>query len=500
MSKNSFDSKVQAEGKMVQFKKKGQVSSSTFPLIDVLLGPILFCISLTLLPSGMFPYAAKGAIGTLLWMGFWWIKRPVHIGITGFIPIVVCALFDFIPVSKILPSYSSPIIMLILGADMLTVSWALWGLDKRISLKALSLIGSNVKQQIVVWFVVPVVLSIFLPNVVVTAIMVPIAVAMLKFVGLGDDIGNNQIATAILLAIAWGAGLGGFGSPLGGAMNLLTIEYIEKMVIHREYMYFTWVIRMLPILAVCTIVVIGYLLTMKFEQNTIPGSKDFFVREYKALPPVSRAEKWNIFLFLLATGLAFFRPMYKSLIPSFAPAFAFLICGLSTFMIPSGSDNKPISTWKYACPKLMWGLYFLFGGGIALGKLISLSGAGDVISQIITRLPLSGGFLTIVIFVILGSFLSNISSDTAAVAISIPIIINVVQAMGLNPMAYIYITSAACNLAFILPTSVRAIPVGYGLDPGKLLSKGGMALVLACLATILLGFFLTTYWAGFSLA
>ena len=51
---------------------------------------------------------------------------------------------------------------------------------------------------------------------------------MLQFIG-EENIKNSKLAVPILLAIVWGAGIGGFGSPLGGAANLVAISYLEKL-------------------------------------------------------------------------------------------------------------------------------------------------------------------------------------------------------------------------------------------------------------------------------
>src|SRR6056297_334972 len=147
-------------------------------------GPLMFFLIVFILPIGSFSFAAKGAIATIIWMALWWIFRPVHIGITGLLPIIVTSLFNFVPVEEILSSYASPIIILLLGANMITVSWERWGLDKRIALRALCFIGGDIKQQLVVWFTMSIVLTIFLPNTVVAAVLAPIAVSMFKYFGL----------------------------------------------------------------------------------------------------------------------------------------------------------------------------------------------------------------------------------------------------------------------------------------------------------------------------
>jgi solute carrier family 13 (sodium-dependent dicarboxylate transporter), member 2/3/5 len=462
-------------------------------------GPLFFLFVVFILPMSGFTYSARGAIGTIIWMAMWWILRPVHIGITGLLPIIVNSLFNFVPVEDILTSYASPIIILLLGANMITVSWSLWGLDKRIALRVLYFIGTTIKQQLIVWFGISTTLTIFLPNLVVAAVLTPIAISMFKYIELDKNIKNSNVSTAILLAIAWGTGLGGFGSPIGGAMNLIAIEYIEENIIGREYMFWTWTTRMLPMLIIVSVPILLYLMSFKFEMKKLPGSKQFFKERYMEEGSMSKGEKWSLFLFVIAAFLAFGRPFYKNIFPNLVPSYIFLIFGILTFILP-GNNGKRLSTWKYTESRLMWGLFLLLGGGIAIGKFISLSGAGETIAKILTKANIGGGILAITFIVFLGILLSNISSNTAAVAILIPIVGNFIKLAGLNPISYIYIASVACNCAYILPTSVRAIPVGYGLAPEKLFSKGLLAILISFLVVTIFGYIFIMYWSGFSFA
>ena len=227
-----------------------------------------------LLPQGWFSVPAKAAIGTILWMASWWITRPVHIAVTALLPIVVNALFDLVPMAQVISQYASEIVVLLLGADLVSITWSETGLDKRLSLKALSLIGPSVKQQIVTWFVVAAGLSAFLPNVMVCAILTPIAISMLTFLGEKDP-ANSEIGAIILLAIAWGSGVGGCGTPLGGAMNLVAINYIEQLI-GQEFMYITWVKQLMPFLVALVIVNTAYLCTIKTSVSHLKGTREFF--------------------------------------------------------------------------------------------------------------------------------------------------------------------------------------------------------------------------------
>lgn len=50
---------------------------------------------------------------------------------------------------------------------------------------------------------------------------------MLHFTG-EKDISTSQTAIPILLAIGWGSGIGGFGSPIGSSANLVAVSYLEN--------------------------------------------------------------------------------------------------------------------------------------------------------------------------------------------------------------------------------------------------------------------------------
>lgn len=466
-------------------------------LFSLILGPVLFLGVLLLVPNSLFSFGARCAVGLVLWMGCWWITLPVAVGVTALLPIAINAIFDLVPMGTISGKYFSEIVILLLGADLISLSWEKSGLDKRISLKALCWIGPSLGQQIAVWFLLSAILSMFLPNAVVCAVMAPIAVSMLKFIGEGD-ISNSKAGAIILASIAWGAGIGGLGSPLGGAMNLVAVDYFEKLT-GKEYMYVDWMVRLVPMLAVLLIVNLIYLFLIKPRKAFLNGTREYFRSMYRELPAMNRDEVIGLILFVAATGLAFVRPLYSDLLPVIKPAYVFLVFGMLTFILPK-KEGGTLLSWKDAEKGVLWGLLFLFAGGLAVGTLISDTGAADAIAQMVSRLPLNGGLPTIFIFVAFTVLLAEISSNTAAAAIATPVVVSITQGLGLDPIPYLYITAAAFNCAYVLPTSIRAIPIGYGLSP-KYLFRNGLVLTLLGIITITLaGWLMMTFWPAFSIA
>lgn len=457
-------------------------------------------LAILLLPQSIFTFNARVAVGLVLWMGCWWITMPVAVGVTALLPIIINAIFGVMPMGDIISKYFSEIVVLLLGAEIIALTWEETGLDKRISLKVLCVIGTSIRQQIAVWFVFSAVLSMLLPNAVVCAIMTPLALSMLRFTGEGS-INDSKIAPLILVSIAWGAGIGGLGTPMGGAMNLVAVDYLEQIT-GQEFMYGTWAVRLIPFLAVLVVVNLLFLFIIRPKEAKLGGSAAFFKESYRNLPKMNRDEAWSLILFCVATVLAFARPLYESFLPNLKPAYVFLAMGILAFVIPKKNNKEvqPLITWKKAEKGVAWGLLYLFAGGLAVGTMITASGAADAIAGCVSSLNLDGGLLTIFIFVCFTVVLAEISSNTAAAAIAVPIIVSITQKLNLNPVPYIYITAAAFNCAYILPTSIRAIPVGHGLRPSYMMKNGFVLTLLGVIFITLIGYLAIQFWPAFALA
>lgn len=214
--------------------------------IKIAIGPVLLLMSIYLIPKTAFDsFEARAAIGTVAWMAYWWVSGVVDYAVTAFLPIALNALLCMVDMNTVISNYASETILLLLGASILTVSWELTGLDKRIAVMFLGALGTSSTAHIIFWFMLSTLLSTVLPNAVVCAAITPIAVSMLKYVGI-TDISENKTGSIILMSIAWGAGMGGLASPLGGAMNLVVIDYIQELT-GTEYMYIDWVVKYAPI-------------------------------------------------------------------------------------------------------------------------------------------------------------------------------------------------------------------------------------------------------------
>ena len=465
-------------------------------IINLLIGPVLLLLFIFLLPDSVFTTtASKAAIGSVAWMAYWWVTGPVDYAVTAFLPIALNALLQIADMKEVISNYASETILLLLGASILTVSWEKTGLDKRIAAVFLRLVGSNLRMQLVFWFILSALLSSVLPNSVVCATVTPIAVSMLNYIG-ETNIKESKIGSKLLLTIAYAAGLGGLASPLGGAMNLVTVDYLQQLT-GEEYMYVSWVIRFLPIMIILAVCNILFMLRDVKKNESLGGSKEYFIEQYKSLPKMSFEEKMSLILFAVATILAFTRQFYQELLPGLKPAYVFIICAVLSFLITS-KDGQRLMVWKSVQTKIVWELIYIFAGGLAAGTLINGSGAADAIGNLVSGMNLSGGVVTICVIITLTLLLSDVTSNTATAAVAIPVVISIIQGIGKNPIPFIYIASVGVNLSYMLPTSIRAIPVGYGLEPKYMFKEGWKITILVIVLMTITCSIMYKIWPAFS--
>ena len=360
-------------------------------------------------------------------------------------------------------------------------------------------VGNNPKKLIAMWFILSVVLSSMVANAAVAAALFPIVLTTIKAVNINEnEIKNSNYATCALLAVAWGSNVG-FGTPLGGAMNLVVVNLIEEFT-GKEFMYIDWIIRCVPLVILAGAPMLILLLTNKMEYKELPGTREALQAELKKLGKMNRGEITSAALFIGAFALSLARPLFQSSLPTLTANYIFLFAALLCFLLPGNAD-EPVLNWGFAMPKIKWGVFLLIAGGTALGNIITNSGVGNMISEIIAPLAGQNVLVAIILFSVMGCFFSNIMTITGCAALMGPIIITTMSGLGYNPIPFLLLCYAACNISICLPSSGAgpAMVAGYGIDMNKMIKWGLKTIPFCLLSVILFGYLLYLLWPGFSL-
>jgi len=98
--------------------------------------------------------------------------------------------------------------------------------------------------------------------------------------------------------------------------------------------------------------------------------------------------------------------------------------------------------------------------------------------------------------------LTQVTSNTAAIAIVVPITISTFESLGLNPIPFVYLVTVIGNCGFVLPSSAGgpAIAAGYGVNLQTMALKGLVASLLVLVTLVVLGYTLARWWPAFGIA
>ena len=462
-------------------------------IINIIIGPALyFLIAFTC--GGILTELGAKATGVAAWMIYWWITAPVHLTVTAALPIIMNAFLCLVDQNVVIAQYASQNIILIVGSTMLTAPWRSIGLDRRIALTTLALIGPSMKSQIIVWSIVTTALSTVLPNIVVVSLLCPIAVAMMRAAGY-EDIEKSEPAQIILLSIAFAVSVGGMGTPMGGAMNVTSISALQDYF-GIEFMYVDWIKRIIPLMILLTILGIVMMMVIPIKVKRLEGTKEFFRDEYAKLGPMKVTEKFSLSLFCLALIGSLTRTWWADFLPGMVPAYLFVTLGFIGYLV-SFKGKGVLLTWKETEEQIPWSAMILFAAGLALGKMLTGTGASEAMGQLLMKFNLDGGFLTVLVLVLYTRAIGEVTNGTTAAALTCPIIFAFTEAMHINPIPYWFINVLAYNAEFILPLSVRTVNVAYGLKPKLLMKYGWWQTLVNCVFIAVIGYACMKFWPGF---
>lgn len=165
------------------------------------------------------------------------------------------------------------------------------------------------------------------------------------------------------------------------------------------------------------------------------------------------------------------------------------------FLIPS-SKKENILTWEEG-KKIPMGILFLFGGGFALAKGISASGLSDWLGENLKGLEGIHPVIMVIILCTFMTFFTEISSNTAATYMVLPILMALAKSTDISPLVIMVPVVFSASFAFMLPiaTPPNTIVFGTELIESKEMIRMGIwlnliGIVLMTSAIFLLGRFI----------
>ncbi len=478
--------------------------------IGLLGGPVLAVIVYALLPASYadaagemvaFNTAGRATLAVMTLMAVWWLTEAIDISATALLPIALFPLLGVADIKATTSPYGSDIIFLFMGGFLLALSMQRWGLDKRIALITLRLVGTRPPMMIAGFMVVTAVLSMWVSNTATAAMMLPIALSVVDLVlnqsggasldeaGLPKEgaIGRN-FALSLMLGIAYAASIGGIATIIGSPPNAFVVQFINETY-GREVSFAQWMMIGLPLtlvfLPIAWALITWVLYPIRIKH--IEGGRAMIESEFKKLGPM-KAGEWTTFVVFTCTALLWvFRPLLQTItfgnvqpFVSLSDAGIAMIGGLALFLIPVQPRAGTFAMNWATARNLPWGILILFGGGLSLAAAVKAKGVADFLGAQVVAFEGAPAVVLVLIVVTAIIFLTELTSNTATTATLVPILAALAPGLGVDPYLLIVPAAIAASCAFMMPvaTPPNAIVFGSGYVTILQMCKAGVWLNL----------------------
>ena len=451
--------------------------------IFLLLGPVVALISYLILSQiGLNEQAALTAAITLLTV-IWWVTEPFPIPATSLVPFALLPLFGIVDHKTIASSLGSHVILLLMGAFMLSKALEKSGAHERMAIYMVRLVGVSSGRRLVMGFMLASgLLSMWISNTAATLIMLPIAMAILT------HIDNPKLKVALILGIAYAASVGGIGSPIGTPPNVIFMGIYEEQT-GREFSFFEWMKIGVPVVLIA-LPIMALWLTRQVTLN-----------EKIMLPTLGkwRKEEQRTLVIFGLTALAWITR--KAPFGGWSELFDVPLAGDSTvaltavviMFITSNGKGGRILDWGTA-KDIPWGMLLLFAGGIAIAKGFVASGLSTLLGEWLTSLANLPAFTMILTICLVVTYLTEITSNTATATLLMPILAVAAISAGYDPMIFMIPAAMCASCAFMLPVATAPNAIAYGtgeISIKEMVSEGAiLSLVVSCIVAVICYLFL----------
>ena len=429
-------------------------------------------------PEGLTP-AGRNAIAIFFLCLILWVSNVIPLAITSLFAIVLVPLLDVLPRKEVYGLFGNEAVFFILGAFILGGAVMHSGLSNRIALFIMGRFGASPKRLLLSVYLLSAVLSFFMSEHAVAAMLFPIVLDITKSLGLKP--GTSGYGKLLFFSLSWGCVIGGVATFLGGARVPLAAGMLREIT-GKTIDFVSYSVAVLPLVAVMLLV--GYLiLTRAFPMDVESVEKvhEFLEKRIRAIGKVSYTE-YAVGLVLLLTVIAW--------------AAIGKITGLSTIALTSVVVLfiLRLVRWKDIEQYVNWGVILMYGGAIIMGTALEKSGAASWMAERAFGQWVVNPWTAIAFFSLFALLLTEGMSNAAVIAILLPVGVGLTQRFSMDPRIVTYAIAIPAGLAFALPISTPANAIAISSNYVTVKDMAKLGAVMTVVSWIVFNLVARFYW------
>jgi len=411
------------------------------------------------------------------------------------VPLVLFPALGLMPLKEVCLSYADPNIFLFMGGFFLAIAIEKCGLHRRVALGIIRLSGTNGNRIILGFIIATGFLSLWLSNTATTLMMYPIALSVIRVVESENPEapGLRAFSLSLMLSIAYASNFA-VGTIIGTPPNVAFVGYVAETYGY-TIGFLDWMLLFLP-LTILLMAALYLMLVKVLYPNHIAHSEKgraFIQQELQALGRLSVTEKRVAAVFLGTVLLWTTRDLLNGIqqVMVLDDAMIAIAGAIALFIVPAekkvAGHNKTLLEWEDTS-KMAWGILLLFGGGIALAKVMEGAGLMQRLGQFLSSyadVPLP---VMVLVVATLSIFLSEVMSNVAQVIVMAPVVSALAESMQVDPLTLGLPMTLAASCASMLPmgTPPNAIVFASGHIRIREMVRTGWWLNLIAIALITL--------------
>jgi sodium-dependent dicarboxylate transporter 2/3/5 len=431
-------------------------------------------------PAGLTP-RAQAALATGTFAAVLWVSGGLPLWLTGLlVPVLLTALGVYPGMAESLTGFADPVLALFLGTFALAGALQAHGLDRRLALAVVARTGGSARRLVAGLAVAAAVLSMLISNTATAALLVPVTVGLVD--GVEAEVGPDpNLRVAALLAVAYGASVGGVGTLVGTPPNAIAVAQLDAIGVRVTFL--DWVVVGLPTAALTLPIVWAVLVRLHPPATNDVRAAAARARELsREAGSLDAGARRVAIVFAFVAGLWLLGGVGALVADRLPPAVATTLFGGPGPSVVGPGAHQGLLYFALvgllAVPALAlvgefdgddlaaidWPTLFLFGGGLSLADALGDTGATGWIADgafgALAGVPLPAVVLGVALLTVA---LSELASNTATIAVLAPVLADAGASYGGGGGVLLVMAGGlAASYGFALPVATPPNAVAYG--------------------------------------
>lgn len=383
--------------------------------------------------------------------------------------------------NEIARSFMSDAVFFIMGSLMISVALVKQKLEVRIAWGLLRLTGPRVEWIVFGLMATAALLTSFIGQHTVAAMMLPVVLGIIQAVECDRPKAQN-LATLLLMSLAYGSAFASAATPSGGARNPIMIDYWRQMFdLHMDYL--SWMAYAYPVMLL-HLPFLTFMLLKTFgpEERLLTRALVRLRREVHAKGRISSRDLGaiGIFIVILISWVTLGGRVGLGII-ALLGALIYLVSGLVR--------------WEDLNSGVNWGVVWLYAATISLGFQLQTSGAALWLAE--RLLGLLGNVKGPALFLamsLLTILFGDLMGGGIAVAVVGPLTLHMAQLSGESLISTGFVTALSSAFTYHTVIGAPSSMIVYGsgmLRPRDFLRAGSKLLAVSIIILLVIAVF---YW------